>query len=55
MSYIALARKYRPKNFKELVLVVIEKLSALVAAATDSTHDILGVLKILTYFRSAYP
>jgi len=44
---ISLARK----NFIESIPKVIEALSALVGAASDSTNDILEVLRALAYLR----
>lgn len=48
---IELARQ----NFIAAIPSVIEALSALVGSATDSTNDILEVLRVLTYFKSTFP
>ena len=43
------------KAFEETVPKIVDALSALVGAATDSTNDILEVLRMLAYIKSAFP
>jgi hypothetical protein len=43
------------QKFLETVPKVISALSALVGAAADSTNDILEVLRMLAYFKAAFP
>lgn len=42
------------KEFIRLVPKVIDSLSALVGAATESTNDIVTVLRVLSYFKKNF-